>query len=77
MIGGVAGGVPDAVTHGKTGLLVDGTSVDAIAAACIRLLQGTTLRNEMGANGLMHARENDWQMITQKFLAYCEKILRR
>ena len=34
VIGGKAGGVPDAIRDGETGFLVDGTSVDAIAEAC-------------------------------------------
>ena len=47
-----------------------------IAASCIRLLKDKQLRNELGANGLVHARENDWQMITQKFVAYCDQVAR-
>ncbi len=71
VIGGIAGGVPDAIMHQKTGLLVDGTSIDAIANSCIRLLQDDALRNELGANGLEHARKNEWGVKAKQFLALC------
>jgi phosphatidylinositol alpha-1,6-mannosyltransferase len=71
VIGGKAGGVPDAIRNGETGFLVDGTSVDAIADACIKLLEDRELRNRFGANGLEHARQNDWSGKTQEFLALC------
>ena len=71
VIGGKAGGVPDAIRDGETGFLVDGTSVDAIAEACIKLLDDRELRDRFGANGLEHARENDWSGKTQEFLALC------
>ncbi len=75
VIGGVAGGVPDAVIHGKTGFLVDGTSPEAIADSCIRLLQDAELRHEFGANGLANARNNQWHMKTQQFLALCDTLM--
>jgi phosphatidylinositol alpha-1,6-mannosyltransferase len=71
VIGGKAGGVPDAIRDGETGFLVDGTSVDAIAEACIKLLEDRELRDRFGANGLEHARQNDWSGKTQEFLALC------
>ena len=71
VIGGKAGGVPDAIRDGETGFLVDGTSVDAIAGACIKLLEDRELRDRFGANGLEHALQNDWSGKTQEFLALC------
>ncbi len=71
VIGGKAGGVPDAIRNGETGFLVDGTSVEAIAGACIKLLDDHELRDRFGANGLEHARQNDWSGKTQEFLALC------
>jgi phosphatidyl-myo-inositol dimannoside synthase len=76
VIGGKAGGVPDAIMHEVTGLLVDGTSTEAVAESCIRLLKDAGLRSKLGANGLAHARENDWRTKTQQFLAFCERIAR-
>jgi phosphatidylinositol alpha-1,6-mannosyltransferase len=71
VIGGKAGGVPDAIRDGETGFLVDGTSTDAIAGACVKLLDDGELRDRLGANGLEHARQNDWSGKTQEFLALC------
>jgi phosphatidylinositol alpha-1,6-mannosyltransferase len=71
VIGGKAGGVPDAIRDGETGFLVDGTSVDAISEACIKLLDDQKLRDQLGANGLEHARQNDWSGKTQEFLDLC------
>lgn len=76
VIGGIAGGAPDAIMHEVTGLLVDGTSAEAIASTCIRLLQDARLRSELGANGLTHARDNDWRIKTQEFLAFCDTAVR-
>lgn len=51
VVGGRSGGVPDAVEDGKTGLLVDGTSVQEIAQATIRILQDPSLARRLGENG--------------------------
>lgn len=77
VIGGKAGGVPDAIRDGETGFLVDGTSVDAIAAACIKLFEDHDLRERFGANGLEHALQNDWSGKTQEFLGLCNGLCGR
>ncbi len=51
VIGGNSGGVPDAIQHGKTGLLVDGTSVDDIAQGIITLLADPQRAQQMGEQG--------------------------
>ena len=45
------GGVPEAVIDGKTGLLVPPRDVDALAEACVRLIDDAPLRREMGLAG--------------------------
>jgi phosphatidylinositol alpha-1,6-mannosyltransferase len=75
VIGGNAGGVPDAIVNEVTGLLVDGTSIEAIADSCIRLLKDSGLRTVLGANGLAHARKNDWRIKTQQFLKFCNTVV--
>jgi phosphatidylinositol alpha-1,6-mannosyltransferase len=74
VIGGKAGGVPDAIRDGETGFLVDGTSVDAIAGACIKLFEDQELRDRFGTNGLEHALQNDWSGKTQEFLGLCNGL---
>lgn len=75
VIGGMAGGVPDAIVDRQTGLLVDGTSVEAVADSCIRLLGDEKLRIEMGAAGLAHARANTWAEKTRQFLDLCDTVV--
>jgi phosphatidylinositol alpha-1,6-mannosyltransferase len=74
VIGGRAGGVPDAVLEGVTGLLVDGRSESSIAEACIRLLNDPAMRESFGASGLANARKNGWQEKTDQFVDYCKSI---
>ncbi|MFQ5428323.1 MAG: glycosyltransferase family 4 protein [Thermodesulfobacteriota bacterium] len=45
------GGVPEVVNHGKTGLLVEPDNAEELAAAIIKLLKDTALRNLMGKEG--------------------------
>ena len=45
------GGVPEAVLHEKTGLLVPPRDVDALARACITLIDDPVLRRRMGLAG--------------------------
>ena len=51
VVGGASGGAPDAVIEGKTGVVVDGTSVTEIAAAVSQLLRDQDLAHQMGAAG--------------------------
>ena len=45
------GGVPEAVLHGQTGLLVPPRDVDALAAACIEMVDSPAKRRAMGEAG--------------------------
>jgi phosphatidylinositol alpha-1,6-mannosyltransferase len=74
VIGGRAGGVPDAILDGETGLLVDGESVPDIAAACIRLLLDPQLRATMGRNGMAHAARMSWPIQAAAFLRICDSL---
>lgn len=51
VIGGRSGGVPDAIVHGETGLLVDGNSPQAVAEAVIHLLTKPEIARCMGRAG--------------------------
>ena len=51
VLAGDSGGVPDAVRHGETGLLVDPYSPVAVATALTKLLRDPGLRRRMGAAG--------------------------
>jgi glycosyltransferase involved in cell wall biosynthesis len=65
VIGGRAGGVPDAIVHGETGLLVNPEDPHEIAEALIRLLQDSTLRRRLGAAGRARVIEElRWENVT-------------
>jgi len=51
VIGGLSGGVPDAVIDGVTGILVDPTDPDAIAKAIVRVFTDRGLAQKLGCNG--------------------------
>ncbi|TSA21013.1 MAG: glycosyltransferase family 1 protein [Actinomycetales bacterium] len=68
VIAGDSGGAPDAVQIGKTGLVVDGRSVNEIADACIELLSNSTKAKEFGASGRIWAVDNwNWDLWGNKF----------
>jgi len=69
VIAGSDGGSIDAVRHGANGLLVDGHSVDAIAAAMLELRRDPALRARLRAGGLEAAAAADWRHKAQAFLA--------
>lgn len=48
VVGTAVGGVPDVITHGRTGLLVPLTGRETIADAIIRLVEGPDLRRQIG-----------------------------
>lgn len=57
VIGGMSGGMPDAVADGVTGLLVEPTDADQVADAVIRLMEDKGLAANMGAAGRERAVE--------------------
>jgi phosphatidylinositol alpha-1,6-mannosyltransferase len=55
-IGSNAGGIPDAVLHGRTGLLVEPDSPEELANALMFLYLDTQKRKEMGMAGMERVR---------------------
>ncbi len=53
-----AGGIPEVMLDGETGMLLDVRDHRAMAAALTRLLKDEALRTRMGAAGLARAREH-------------------
>jgi glycosyltransferase involved in cell wall biosynthesis len=56
VVGTTAGGIPEAVEHGVTGLLVPPHNADALAGAILTLLKDEALRRRMGEAGLERVR---------------------
>jgi len=57
VVGTRAGGIPEAVVHGETGLLVPPANPAALAEAIIRLLKSPALRRQMGEAGRQRVAE--------------------
>jgi phosphatidyl-myo-inositol dimannoside synthase len=57
VIGGKSGGVQEAIQHGKTGLLVDGSSVQAITEGVLAILTNPSLSKQFGEGGRQFAME--------------------
>lgn len=73
VIVGDSGGAPETVVDGTTGLLVDPTSVDAIARACVRLLGDPVLAARMGAAGAAWVhREWTWEAMAGRLTRLIE-----
>lgn len=53
-----AGGIPDALEHGKEGLLIDAGDIQALANAITRLIQDRALNTELAANAKQKFTEN-------------------
>jgi len=66
-IAGTAGGSCDAVVHGSTGLVVDGTDIEAIASALATFYDRPGLRKAYGQAGQERARQEfDWAIVLRK-----------
>ena len=69
-IGGRAGGVVDVIEDGRTGLLVDPTSPDEIAAAAVRLLTDEELAARLGKAARVRVeREFRYEDVAARILA--------
>lgn len=73
-IGGNAGGVPDAILDGDTGVLVDGEDAGAIAFAVIDLLNDEVRRKAMGERAREHAMTQGWDTKAAQFTAFLNRI---
>ncbi|MFQ5689752.1 MAG: glycosyltransferase family 4 protein [Gemmatimonadota bacterium] len=63
-----AGAIPEVVPDGVAGLLVDGRSPSALAAALVRLLRDPLLASRMGAAGRRRVRRYSWPSVAEDFL---------
>jgi phosphatidylinositol alpha-1,6-mannosyltransferase len=67
VIGGKSGGAQEAILNDLTGICVDGTSLEAVAAAVIELLANPTKAHAMGQKGRRRALlEFTWEGIAEK-----------
>jgi phosphatidylinositol alpha-1,6-mannosyltransferase len=76
VVGGKAGGVEDAILDGETGFIVDGTRVEEVAAAIVRLLCDRDLARELGERGRQRVLEElTPSRGAEKVMAFCREIV--
>lgn len=76
VVGTRAGGIPEAIDHGRTGLLVRPHHADELAAAIIRLLKEPALRAQLGAAGRAHVEaEFSVERMVERTLSVYEQRL--
>ncbi len=67
VIGGRSGGIPEAVIHGETGLLVDPNNPQEIYEAIVRLLTDDSLAKKLGERGRQRVVEElNWGVTARK-----------
>lgn len=76
VIGTAVGGIPDIITHEKTGLLVRPEDAQGLADAMMRLLTDSGLASRIAAAGMEKARRDfDWDAIARRYAAiFTEEI---
>jgi len=77
VIGGRAGGTPEAVRDGVNGLLVDGNDATAIAAALERALSDPALKTRLIAGATAVAKDWDWESRALAFGELCDAVAPR
>jgi len=63
------------ITPGAEGLLVPPRDEKMLAQALVSLLTNESLRQEMGARGILKAKEYDWKVLAQRIVDYYNSIL--
>ena len=76
VVGGNVGGVPEAVVHGETGLLVNIEDSAEIADAIVRLLEDPLEARRLGENGRVRVKEEfQWTASARSLLAVIREAL--
>jgi len=73
-IGGMSGGTPETVIHGKTGYSVDCSTPNLLAEHVIVLAQDEAKRTQMGENARKHAEQFDWGIKAPEVAAMIKKM---
>ena len=77
VVGTTAGGIPEVVTNGQSGVLVPPESPDELAAALIDLLKNPQKRTALGAAGRERAeREFSVGRMAERVAAFYEEVIR-
>ena len=74
VVAGCEGGQVEAVDDGHTGLIVDGTDLAAVSRALESLLADASLRQQLGRQGQLKARNHDWAQVVQRTTKLVETV---
>ncbi|MDD5725928.1 MAG: glycosyltransferase [Patescibacteria group bacterium] len=76
VIGCRAGGVPEVIADGQTGLLVQPNDLDSLRSAIKSLVDNMELRAKMGNAGLQRAKDFfEWDIISARYLSLYQTVL--
>ena len=75
VIASMYGGIPEIVTHGETGLLVNPEDVEGFGKAIVSLAENENLRAEMGLRGRKKAEAQfDWKLTLNRMIKTYHQI---
>jgi len=74
VVGGLSGGVREAVGEGESGLLADPERPEAVAEAILRLLSSPELARAMGGEGRRRAEDRRWSRVAEEYEAILRDI---
>lgn len=75
VVGTRSGGVPDAVSDGETGLLVDEEDAEGAADAILRILREEGLADRLGRAGRVRAEELSWPRYVEEMTHLYRRIV--
>lgn len=77
VIGGMSGGMTEAIIDGETGLLVDPNDVNAVAEAIVRLLTDNKLADRLGENGRKRVeKELSWERVGERLEKFLLRLIK-
>jgi phosphatidylinositol alpha-1,6-mannosyltransferase len=76
VVAGNVAGALDAVVDGETGILVDPTDHEAVAAALVRILADPDLASRLGTGGREDAEAHAWPRIAARVEALVDEVRR-
>lgn len=72
------GGIPEVVSHGKTGLLYEPGDLDAMARTVSRVQSNGKLREKFITNGMADVKERfSWEKVAEKTMGLYRRVLER